>query len=150
MAELNTNKCGLYECKEKGCQNYGSSNRLKYDCCTYKTDLRQSTSPLGYMLYEGKFENCGKCMHNNVFYRKQDVRLVDVESELSNRTRVGTRCPEFKYNPNCKRSRSCFSTFDKENPITPAPEICPIVHNNIPKMTTPGYVLPRHNFCGSV
>ena len=33
-----------------------SSNRLCYDKCAYDKKLKQSTSPLDYNLYTGKFE----------------------------------------------------------------------------------------------
>lgn len=146
MADSKKNKCNLYECKEKGCQNFGSSNRLIYDNCAYQKALYESTSPLAYRLYEGAHENCEKCMHENKFYRPFD--LVDTESELKNITRPNTHCPQFKYNPSCPKTRSCFSTFDKTNPIVLAPEVCPIVHNNIPKMKHPGYEVPKQTFCG--
>ena len=38
-----------------------SSNRLMYDACAYKKRLQESTTPLDYTLYPGKFENCSKC-----------------------------------------------------------------------------------------
>lgn len=142
----NSGSCSLYECKEKGCQNFGSSNRLIYDRCAYQKELYESTSPLAYRLYEGAQENCKKCMHNNEFYRPFD--LVDIESELLNITRPNTHCPQFKYNPNCKTSKLCTSTFSKDVPIVPAPEVCPIVFNNIPRMTNKGYEDPSQSFCG--
>lgn len=139
-------KCNLYEyvANEKGNQNFGSFNRLKYDSCSYQKDLKESTSPLSYNLYEGKFENCDKCVFDK-FYKKYD--LVDVESELRNITRGNTRCPEFKYNPNCKKTPSCWNTFDNTVPVVFPAEVCPIVHNNIPKMKTPGYEVPNPLSC---
>ena len=138
--------CKLNLCKDKGCQNYGGSTRLIYDACAYRKTLQESTSPLGYMLYEGKHENCDKCRQDK-FWRPFDREMVDVESDLKNITRPNTKCPQFKYNPACKKSGSCFSTFDNSAPIILAPEVCPIVHNNIPKMTTPGYSVPSSNIC---
>ena len=38
-----------------------SSNRLMYDTCAYKKKLEESTTPLDYNLYTGKYENCSKC-----------------------------------------------------------------------------------------
>ena len=38
-----------------------SSNRLIYDECAYKKSLQQSTDPLEYSLYTGKYENTAKC-----------------------------------------------------------------------------------------
>ena len=33
-----------------------SSNRLIYDKCSYAIELKESTSPLDYYLYKGKYE----------------------------------------------------------------------------------------------
>lgn len=124
--------------------NIGSSNRTMYDNCAYQKRLIESTSPLDYYLYEGAYENCGKCKHDK-FWHPFD--LVDQESELKNITRLATRCPQFKYNPRCKASSSCVSTFDKNVPVVFPPEVCPILENNIPKMTTPGYTVPPQTVC---
>ena len=132
-----------------GSSDTGSFNRLRYDNCAYQKTLFESTGPLKYMLFEGKFENCGKCVYdNNSFYRPFD--LVDEESELKNITRAGTKCPQFQYSPTCVKSKTCTSTFDKKVPIVLAQEVCPVVHNNIVRMKTPGYVIPRQAFCGKV
>jgi hypothetical protein len=124
--------------------NLGSSNRQIYDNCNYQKALYESTSPLSYLLYQGKFENCGKCIYDK-FYTPYG--LVDIETELRNQTRPLSNCDQFKYNPNCKRSGLCMSTFDKDVPVVFAPEVCPIIYNNIPKVTHPGYTLPDENFC---
>jgi hypothetical protein len=110
-----------------------------YDNCAYQKTLFESTSPLQHQLYEGKFEHCGKCTHEGKFYRPFD--LVDVETELKGITRPNSRCPQFKYNPACKASKMCVSTHDKSVPIALNPHVCPIVHNNIPKMKTHGYTV---------
>ena len=126
--------------------NTGSSNRLPYDRCAYEKDLSESVAPLNYRMYAGAHENCNKCIHTK-FYRPFD--LVDIESELHNITRTSSKCPSKKYNPSCKKSKSCTSTFDKSVPVVLAPEVCPIVHNNIPKMTTPGYKLASKPPCSA-
>ncbi|ARF09361.1 hypothetical protein Catovirus_2_310 [Catovirus CTV1] len=140
------NNCYKYECNQKGCSNIGASNRLKYDACEYQKKLYESTRPIQYQMSEYKFENCGKCVYDK-FYRPFD--LVDVESELKNITRPQSKCPQFKYSPNCKQSNSCLSTYDNAVPVVFAPEICPIVKNNIPRMTTPGYTLSGESLCGN-
>ena len=38
-----------------------SSNRLRYDTCTYKTDITQSSNTLNYMLDKSRYENCNQC-----------------------------------------------------------------------------------------
>lgn len=135
----------LFECTDKGCQNYGSFNRQIYDRCAYQKELYESTSPLQHQLYEGKFEHCGKCTFEDQFYRPFD--LVDVESELLGINRPSSHCPQFKYNPNCQASKMCVSTFDKSMPVALNPWVCPVVFNNIPKMTHPGYEVPPMNIC---
>jgi hypothetical protein len=127
----------------------GGFDRLRYDRCAYARDLYESTSPMKYMLYEGKYENCGKCVYDeHSFYRPFD--LVDQESELKNITRLASKCTQFKYSPTCKDSKTCTSTFSKSVPIVMAQECCPIIHNNINKMTVPGFVPPELAFCGAV
>ena len=126
--------------------NTGSSNRLMYDSCAYEKQLYESTQPLNYNLFFGKFENCNKCRYKR-FYTRQSPEIVAVETELKNYTRPLSHCDRFKYSPLCKRSGLCISTFDRQVPIVLAPEICPIVHNNIPKTLDPGYRLPSANIC---
>jgi len=126
--------------------NTGSSNRPIYDACSYQKRLYESTSPLAYQLYQGKHENCNKCIYDK-FYVPYQPEIVDIESELKNITRPLSDCDQFKYSPKCKKSGLCISTFDKTAPIVLAPEVCPIIYNNIPRQTNPGYRLPNPNFC---
>lgn len=123
----------------------GGSNKLIYDNCAYAQWEYSSTIPIQYQLYMGKNENCNKCVYDK-FWHPYD--LVDIESELRNQTRPGSRCGMYKYNPNCKTSKSCISTYNSDVPVVLAPECCPIVFNNIPKRTHPGYTLPNPNICG--
>lgn len=124
--------------------NIGSSNRLIYDNCSYQKNIYESTSPMAYNLYFGAQENCNKCLYDKFYTRYQ---LVDVETELRNQTRPLSHCDQFKYSPNCKKSGLCVSTFDKDVPVVLAPEVCPIIYNNIPRQTDPGYKLPDPDFC---
>jgi len=124
----------------------GSSNRQIYDQCNFQKRTYESTSPLSYQLYQGKFENCNKCIADK-FYVPFQPEIVDIESELKNITRPLSDCDQFKYSPTCKRSGLCTSTFDRSVPIVLAPEVCPIIYNNIPRQTNPGYHLPNPNFC---
>jgi len=124
--------------------NIGASNRLIYDNCSYSKQLYESTSPLAYQLYFGKHENCNKCLHDKFWTRYQ---LVDIETELRNQTRPLSHCDQFKYHPDCEKSGLCLSTFDKDVPVVYAPEVCPIIYNNIPKQTHPGFHLPNPNPC---
>lgn len=126
--------------------NIGGFTRLHYDKCAYAKQLQEETSPLDYQLYEGKFENCGKCVYDK-FYRPFD--LVDVESELRNQTRRASRCPQNDYNPKCRKNARCMSTFDKSAPIILPSDVCPIVFNNIPRRTDPGFRIPKDNICSN-
>ena len=123
--------------------NTGYSTRLPYDGCAYEKKLRESVTPLSYRMFSGAYENENKCTLNNKTYRPFD--LVNEESELLNITRPASNCPECKYNPSGAHPAhcggSCRRTFDAQNPIVLAPEVCPIVHNNIKRPTNPGYTL---------
>ena len=64
-----------------------SSNRLMYDSCAYEKSLQQSTSPLNYALYTGKYENTAKCRIEFGLVGGNGVsqysgNLVDLESDL--------------------------------------------------------------------
>ncbi len=120
--------------------NLGAYNRLSYDNCAYQKRLYESTSPLMYQLYDGKFENCDKCTYKNEFWRPYD--LVDLESELKNITRPNSKCSQLKYNPDCVKSKLCTSTFEKNLPVIVDRQVCPVVTNNIPRMNNVGYTLP--------
>lgn len=81
-----------------------SSNRLSYDACAYQKSLQQSTSPLDYMLYTGKYENSAKCRIEFGVVGGNGVslfsgNLVDLESDLRGQTRNASLCPSTMYNP---------------------------------------------------
>lgn len=122
----------------------GYSDRSGYDGCAYNKRLTESTAPLNYQLYQGKFESCGKC-REDLFWAPQD--LVDVESELDGRKRPLSQCDKFKYSPQCVQNGLCTSTYDPRVPVVFAPEVCPIVTNNIPKIRYTGIRLNNPNFC---
>lgn len=119
----------------------GASNRQIYDCCAYAQALQQSVDPLQYDLYFGAVENCNKCIDNKAWF-KQDKEIVDIESDLWNITRPLTKCDGYKYNPNCQTGPNCISTFDPNAPKVLSPSLCPIVYNNIPVQSNPGYTVP--------
>jgi len=115
----------------------GISNRLRYDVCAYEKQLYESISPMSFEMDLRKYENKNKCVDDK-FWLKQDPELVDTESELQLRTRPASKCNQFQYNPKCN-NEMCTSTFDPSNPKPIDPTLCPIVYNNIAKMTTPGF-----------
>ncbi len=124
----------------------GSFNRLRYDKCAYEKTLFQSTSPMQYRLSMDPFENSNKCIYDkDSFYHPYDEKIIDASSELSGRGRPASDCAQNKYNPNCEKSAMCTSTYDSSNPIVLAPEVCPIIQNNLPKILGPGYELTINN-----
>lgn len=118
-----------------------SLKKLRYSLAPYS-----NIEVLSDNLYFGAQENCNKCLYDR-FWTKQAPEVVDTESELLNLTRPLSKCSNFKYGPSCKRSGLCTSTFDRTNPVVLAPEVCPIVYNNIPKYTQPGYHIPSADIC---
>ena len=83
-----------------------SSYRLIYDSCAYKKNLQQSTEPLQYALYTGKYENSAKCRIELGSVGGNGVslfngNLVDLESDLRGQTRLNSLCPCDKYSPKC-------------------------------------------------
>ena len=97
-----------------------SHNRLSYDKCAYATELKESTSPLEYVLYKGQFENCTPCAAkskestNNL----NQVQVVNVENELYNLEKPASLCPSKKYNPESKVSMPKYSP----------PQVCESIH----------------------
>jgi hypothetical protein len=84
-----------------------SSNRLTYDECAYKKTIEQSTGPLNYNLYPGKYENCSKCRMEFGVVGGNGVslfsgNLVDLESDLRGQTRLSSKCPSNVYTPSSK------------------------------------------------
>lgn len=127
----------------------GFSARLPYDPCAYNKSLSESVAPYAYAMYDGKFENCNKCVHDR-YTRPFDGDIVDVESELRNQTRFASNCPSKHYSPDCKRSNSCTSTFDPKVPVVLAPEVCPIVFNNLQWNDGNGIRDPESSQCSGV
>lgn len=124
----------------------GASTRLQYDDCAYAQELRDSTSPYTYQMFEGKFENCNKCIYDK-FYTRYDGDVIDAESELKNITRSYSKCEGKKYNPGCEKSKNCTSTFDKSVPVVYAHEVCPIVYNNLNWKGGNGYMRADQTHC---
>jgi hypothetical protein len=76
-----------------------SSNRLKYDSCAYATDIKESTSPLDYNLFEGKYLNSKSCPSSDYTNTVPFSDRTVVESELYGLSRTNTNCPKLKYDP---------------------------------------------------
>jgi len=107
-----------------------SSNRLIYDKCAYATEIKESTEPLEYNLFLGKFENCKQCPVGDFPNVLPFGPKADTESELLGLTRPNTKCPGLKYEAN--------STF-KNAPLSAArmcENIYYITPNNLVKPTS--------------
>jgi hypothetical protein len=76
-----------------------SSNRLIYDKCAYATEIKESTGPLEYNLFKGKYENCKQCEAGQFANILEFGPRADVESELYGLNRPGTLCPQLKFDP---------------------------------------------------
>ena len=107
-----------------------SSNRLKFDSCAYSKLIQESTQPLEYKLYKGKYLLDTKCPVGDFPNELDFASRADMENELYGLNRLGTRCPEFKYHPN--------SNFKIANlsPARMCENIYYITPSNIQKPTT--------------
>ena len=86
-----------------------SSNRLMYDKCAYATEIKESTRPLEYYLYSGKYINGYQCPISNYTNNLCLKSRTDTENELYGLYRPGTLCPSLKYNPNTNFNNPPFS-----------------------------------------
>ena len=92
-----------------------SFNHLKYDTCAYRKNLEQSTGPLRYAMYPGKYNHCEPCRVEQGILGGNVVsifrgNLVDLESDLRGQTRPASQCPDHKYNPWC-RNNDCQNGY---------------------------------------
>ena len=119
-----------------------SSNRLIYDSCAYQKNLQQSTDPLQYALYTGKYEITAKCRIELGTVGGNAVslfngNLVDLESDLRGQTRPNSLCPCDKYDPSRTESNCA------PNSKTPYGKNLPLKHQqscqmmNYPKVPMP-------------
>ncbi len=81
-----------------------SLNRLKYDECSYKSELNESVSYLSHVLERSRFEHCQKCrpelgIIGGTAVSHPTGNLVDLESNLYGIDRPATHCPSYKWLP---------------------------------------------------
>lgn len=81
-----------------------SFNRLSYDTCAYSKTLQQSTDPLEYNLFRGKYESCNSCPLSSAPVDLEFGVRADVESDLKGQTRIGSKCPSQRYPTNATPS----------------------------------------------
>lgn len=113
-----------------------SFNRLKYDTCSYKSDLNESVSYLSYILDPIRYDNCSKCRPELGIVSGTNVsnikgNLVDLENNLFGIDRPNTKCPSYKYLPQCDKY------------ISGKEYIKPVIH---PKIDTTNLHLPSCQF----
>lgn len=113
----------------------GHSSRLSYDKCSYDDYLSESVSPLLYKLNPNQVNNCNSCL--SVFGPRSGIagnskgvstlvgdvtmpsqELVDLESILSNRNVIASKCKDGKVNDidvtkfNLQHARICNDFLD--------------------------------------
>lgn len=95
--------------------NFGYSSRLGYDACFIKDSISESVAPMKYRLDPNYMNNCSKCL--SVFgprpsmggasygvstsvgdVQAQSQALVDIDSVLSNRNMIYSRCRDGEVN----------------------------------------------------
>ena len=81
-----------------------SFNRTKYDTCSYKQNLQENVSTLGYILSPINWEHKDKCRHQLGFVGGTSVshikgNMVDLDSELRGQTRFISKCGTNMYIP---------------------------------------------------
>lgn len=108
-----------------------SFNRLDYDTCTYAKKLQQSTDPLDYLLYKGKYESCTNCKLSDFTNNLEFGIKVDVENDLKGQTRKGSKCPDEKFPTNSQQGAEFI-------PAIVCQSIYNITPNNLEKPTNTG------------
>ena len=127
-----------------------SSNHLKYDTCAYATTIKESTKPLEYLIYKGKYETCASCINGDYTNNIDFPSRADVESELFGLTRLGSDCPSLKYDPTKQFNNPSLSPhiicqgiygITPSNLVKPTTNmlnednlginLCPLLNNNI-------------------
>jgi hypothetical protein len=125
-------------------------SNLIYDPCALAQRVRESTGPMQYRLYLGAYENCNNICATPGNFPANPIPLVDVDSELTGRTRIQSLCSGSKY-PYCNGGE-CLLTDDKRIPPFTPYMACDrdITPTNMRPLSNPGYVLPSANFCAGV
>ena len=112
-----------------------SSNRLMYDSCEAKQRVKDSTEPLNYMLYPGKYENCAKCRIELGAVGGNAVsifsgNMVDLESDLRGQSRPLSKCNANQFNPTTMKPQGSLMPLKtcqpwSYKPVVAAPKFQP-------------------------
>jgi len=90
-----------------------SSNRLKFDNCSYQENLTRNNGQLSYLLDTIKFDNCSKCRIElgsvgGTAVSQIAGNLVDLENDLRGQTRLHSQCTIQQYtNPCAGQADNC-------------------------------------------
>jgi len=101
-----------------------SFNRMAYDDCKYRRELRQNVSIFSHIVEPRRFEHTDKCRHELGLVGGTTVShvkgsLVDLDSELRGQTRYVSKCGGNMYTPPPPGEPI---RNDKTAPISTAPE----------------------------
>lgn len=153
----------------------GYSDQLIYDDCNFVQNVIENINHSQYRFYQGAFENKNKCKYDN-FYHPYDLVDVESELRNQTRPaskcpqvkyrgieqtgkcatsikpyKIDTATGKVVLGPEIKQTNCSINgtlgTLTKATPVVYPPEICPIVYNNIPKRTCPGFVMPEYIDC---
>jgi hypothetical protein len=113
----------------------GGSDKVNDDICKVNKDTQQSTGPMSWFLDTNRYESCSKCTTEQ-FYKPMDV--VAIESELTNRTRRLSSCPENKYQ---------MGTYMPNGKMMTTPYMCSPVQSNWSRPTSNGLQMPNNDIC---
>jgi hypothetical protein len=111
-----------------------------YDLVDVESELRNQTRPAsrcGSWKYNPNIPQ-NKCVTTNTKNGKKIEKFVVQPN--------GTKYPNI-ISSTTRCDLNGISTFDKSVPVMYPPEICPIVHNNIPKTLNKGFSIPDYIQC---
>jgi hypothetical protein len=108
-----------------------SFNRLTYDSCAYAKTLQESTDPLDYNLFKGKYESCKDCLDGSGVNNLAFGVKTDLESDLKGQTRLGSKCPSKQFPDNSQNGVPINTPASCQN-------IYYITPNNLPKIKNTG------------
>lgn len=119
-----------------------------YDLVDVESELKNQTRPATKCgIYKYNNNSCGKCTVTNPIV-KQNNKSENKQENKTNNVETFIPMPEGMQNVKCSLTGN-LSTFDPTVPVIYPPEICPIVHNNIPKQHDKGYTIPSYINCNN-
>jgi hypothetical protein len=119
---------------------------IENDPCYIENYYEQSSGPMHYRLDPNPFHHCGRCQTQLPTTENPGV-LVDIDSVLTNRYLINTKCPSYKY-PFCKGG-NCIRPNDRSRPPHITPWACEydITPTNNKRWKYPGFNSGPVNSC---